>query len=144
VPAALAPLRPAREAPVMFQDQPIVRAGSVVVLRFYDIAHTIDVISAEALASAPTGAEDVSRPQLARAGQKAIAFPIPPVQLGLGTVELPLAGSSSRPEASARAYDFGVVSLALRFPVKDAPWPDFLALTNQVGHAAAAAAARTI
>ena len=36
-----------------------------------------------------------------------------------------------------------MVSLALRFPVNDAPWPDFLALTNQVGHAAAAAT-RTI
>lgn len=128
----------------MTQTHPVVRTGSVVVLRFYNIAHTIDMIAAEALASAPAGAEDVSRPQIARAGQKAMVFPVPPIQLGLGTIEMPLAGRPSRPEASARAYEFGVVSLALRFPVEDAPWPDFLAFTNRVRHDAASAASGAI
>ena len=60
-------------------SEPVVRTGAIAVLRFYDVAYSIDLARAEALAAPPVGVEGVSRRQLASTEPKAVAFGTPPV-----------------------------------------------------------------
>ncbi len=138
--------------------RPIVESGAVVVLRLYDIANEIDLARAQTLAageqeraggtsratSPEPAIEAVGRAQLTRAEPKAMTFGTPPVQLGLGTVTLPFEGTARPAEAAAKLYDFGVLSLALRFPVTDLGWDEFVALNTALDRAAAAPAAATV
>ena len=107
-------------------------AGSVVVLRLYDVAYEIDLAAVETLAAdqLPT-----ARLRLSRAEPKAIAYGSPPVVIDLGSVELagPAVGT-----AFARIYDFGAVSLWLRFDRQDLGWDDFTAYARAIDRAAAA------
>jgi hypothetical protein len=94
---------------------PAVADGDVLVYRLFDVADAVNLVRAEEVATAPK-----SRLRLAK-GQSAsaIEFPRPPLYLALGRRALPLASGPRDVEASARVYDYGVVSI--RYKVRIAP-----------------------
>jgi hypothetical protein len=116
---------PDREA----EAEPRVAVGSITVLRLYDVAYAIDLPRVESLcaASAPT-----ERIRLARAQPKAIAFGVPPVEISLGATPLSTGDGDVTAEATARVYDFGAVSLALRVPVRDVSWTGLIDRVRRV------------
>ena len=60
---------------------PGVRQGVIVAMRLYDVADTIDLAEIEAIATRVAPAA-VTRIRLRRADPKAIAFGVPPVEVG--------------------------------------------------------------
>jgi hypothetical protein len=111
--------------------EPTIRQGVIVAMRLYDIAYSIDLPEIEEIGRrlSPTA---VTRIRLQRADPKAIAFGVPPVEIGLRPIELELDGAWHAIDAIARVYDFGVVSIALRLQVADVPWREFVALSGAV------------
>ena len=97
-----------------------VEAAAVTVLRLYDVAYAIDLDRVEALGA--TQAPAVTRLRLTRAEPKAITFGVSPVEIALGPIELPAGDGAHSGSAHARVYDFGVLSLLLRFPIADVGW----------------------
>ena len=117
------------------KEFPAVETGAVVVLRLYDVANAIDLSEVERLASAQDGTS-ATRVHLARVEPKAIAYSVPPVGLSLGLVRVPLAdGREVAGNATARLYEFGAITIAIRFPVQNTEWPDFVALSRAVNAA---------
>ena len=111
-----------------------VTAGSILAYRLFDVAYAIDLGKAEET-WARTVRTGSSRGRLANTPPKAIAFGVPPVALGLGTVALPLPEGPLQATVTARLYDFGVVSIALRVPVTDLSWAAFSQRLNAVDRA---------
>lgn len=109
---------------------PRVDLGAVVALRLYDIAYAIDLSRVEALGRDLAPA--VARIRLQRADPKAIAFGVPPVEFALRPLELELGGAWRTLDATARVYDFGVVSIALRLGIEEVSWDEYVALTNEL------------
>ncbi|MGH7446737.1 MAG: hypothetical protein ACRELT_04210 [Longimicrobiales bacterium] len=113
-------------------DTPRVEAGAVIVLRLYDVAYATDLALVEKLAAERNGSS-AGRVRLTRVEPKAIAYSEPPVGLTLGRVRLRLGEDGEvTGMATARAYEFGAVSLAVRVPVEDASWEEFIALSGAV------------
>ncbi len=104
--------------------------GAIVAFRLFEIAHTIDLGRAEAIWASE--ARSASRSRLSTTPAKAVAFGVPPVVLSLDPVTLTLDGIAVQASLSARLYDFGVVSFAMRVPVAALPWADFVARLNAV------------
>ncbi|HEX6307122.1 MAG TPA: hypothetical protein VFZ69_02975 [Longimicrobiales bacterium] len=114
---------------------PGVETGAVIVLRLYDVAYAIDLAAVERLADAQDGTS-AARVRLARVEPKALAYGVPPVGLSLGAVRIPLAdGREVTAAATARAYEFGAISIVVRAPVQQATWPEFVALSRAVNAA---------
>ncbi|HEX7051394.1 MAG TPA: hypothetical protein VF188_14400 [Longimicrobiales bacterium] len=113
---------------------PRIEAGAIIALRLYDIAYAIDLARVESIGAALAPAV-VSRIRLRRADPKAIAFDVPPVEIGLRPIELELDGVWRTLEATARVYDFGAISIALRLPVADLSWPEFVARSGALKRA---------
>lgn len=87
--------------------------GDVLVYRLFDVADAIDLSEAERVVAAPA-----SRLALAGAGSPtAIELPRPPLHLALGRRTIPLRAGPRAAEASARVYDFGVVSVVYRLEI---------------------------
>jgi len=118
-----------------------IETGSVGILRLYDIAYSIDLSAAEAILE-----EDATvaahRRRLTHAEPKAIAFDVPPVQLALGPIEAPVAGQITRGQAFARVYDFGVISIHLRFLAEGIGWLELTRMANELDEWASSADAR--
>lgn len=110
-----------------------VQSATIVALRLYDVAYEIDLAAVEGIAAErlPT-----ARLRLSRAEAKAIAYGVEPVAVDMGSVELP--GVPGTANAIARIYDFGAISLWLRFDRDDLPWDDFVTAARAIGRAAAA------
>jgi hypothetical protein len=89
------------------------------VYRLFDVADAVDLAAAErALAGATGAGEGGARLRLEGAqSASAVELPRPPVQVALGQREAPLASGARRAEATARVYDYGVVSVRYRIPV---------------------------
>ena len=112
-----------------------VEAGAIIVLRLYDVAYAMDLALVERLAGERDGSS-VTRVRLTRVEPKAIAYSEPPVGLTLGMVRVPLPdGGEVTGTATARAYEFGAVSVSVRVPVHDASWDEFVALSRTVNAA---------
>jgi hypothetical protein len=111
-----------------------VSAGSILAYRLFDVAYAIDLGKAEET-WARTVRTGSSRGRLINTPPKAIAFGVPPVALGLGTVALQLPEGPLQATATARLYDFGVVSIALRVPVTNLSWAAFSQRLNAVDRA---------
>lgn len=107
----------------------IVQSGEVVALRLFDIAYATNLARAESLWAAHVGGKS-ERSRLTTTPAKALAFGVPPLLLALPTMTLALGASSVVARITARLYDFGVVALALRISVSNAPWQDFAAQFN--------------
>ena len=109
---------------------PTVTAGHVTALRLYDVANAIDLAAAEKLWALQ--ARQGARSRLTATPPKAVSFGVPPLALVLPPVALTLNGQPAQAEVTARLYEFGVVTLALRIPALDLSWEDFTALVNAV------------
>ena len=77
-----------------------------------------------------------SRGRLTATLPKAVAFGVPPVAFGLGSIALPLADTEIQASVTARLFEFGVVSIALHVAVSDLPWGEFSHRVNAVNAAA--------
>jgi hypothetical protein len=108
-----------------------VAAGAILAYRLFDLAYAIDLAKAEEnwARTARTGS---SRGRLTTTPAKAVAFDVPPVALDLGTVALDLPDGRLQAAATARLYDFGAVSIALRVPVAGLSWRAFSQRMNAV------------
>jgi len=109
---------------------PSVTAGHVTALRLFDIANAIDLAAAEKLWSLQ--ARQGQRSRLMGTPPKAVSFGVPPLSLLLPPVTLTLAGEPVEAQVSARLYEFGAVTLAVRVPAEALGWEAFSALVNEV------------
>ena len=108
-----------------------VNAGAVLAYRLFDVAYAIDLRKAEEI-WARTVRTGSTRGRLTATPQKAVAFGVPPVALGLGLVDLALPDGPVQATATARLFEFGVVSIALHVAVADLPWNEFSHRVNAV------------
>ncbi len=118
-----------RSEPVR-QSAPVVASGAVVALRLFDVAYAIDLARAEALLAERARASRRSR--LSATPPKAMTFGVPPVSLELEPVILSLDDRDVAASVTARLYDFGAVTIALRIAVTDTPWAGFVRQLNTV------------
>ncbi len=114
----------------MSETELVVSAGAIVALRLFDVAYAIDLARAEALWGAQARAS--SRLRLTATPAKAMAFGVPPLALALDPVTLELDGEPVQAGVTARLYDFGAISIALRIPVASMGWSGFVARLNEV------------
>jgi hypothetical protein len=111
-------------------SDPVIRTGAVIAFRLFDIAYAIDLAKVESVWAAR--ARTASRGRLTTTPPKAVAFDVPPVSLVLDPVQLTLGGATVPADVTARIYDFGAVSLAVRVPLHDLAWQAFIARMNEV------------
>lgn len=108
-----------------------ITSGHILALRVYDVAWSIDLAAAERLWAAHAFGP-AARAQLSATSPKAVAFGVPPLALGIGAVVLPLPGGPVQAQATARLYDFGVVSLSLRVEADGLDMQGFARLMNDI------------
>jgi len=123
----------------MSQSGLIVAAGAIVALRLFDVAYAIDLARAETLLAKQ--ARTASRSRLTATPPKAMAFGVPPVTLMLEPVTLKLDTGEVTASATARVYDFGAVTIALRVPIAGESWDSFARQVNAVDRIATDGAA---
>ena len=74
---------------------------------------------------------------------RAMTFGVAPLELALEPVTLPLKEGPVHATVSVRAFDFGIISIAVRLAVAQVPWPEFAdrleAVQRAVGSGAGAA-----
>jgi hypothetical protein len=90
-----------------------VERGALHVYRLFDVADAVDLVRSEELLAAP-------RARLRLAGAQsttALEIPRPPLLVVLGPRPLPFASGARDAEASAKVYDYGVVSVQYRLPI---------------------------
>lgn len=114
----------------MSEPELVVSAGAVIALRLFDVAYAIDLARAQALWAAQARAS--SRLRLTATPPKAMAFGVPPLALALDPVTLEFDGQAVQAGVTARLYDFGAISIALRVPVAGMRWSGFVQRLNQV------------
>jgi hypothetical protein len=88
--------------------------GWVFVYRLFDVGDAVDLAGAEAAVSAPKSRLRLEGSQ----SGSALEFPRPPLHLGLGAREVPLPSGVRVADASAHVYDYGVVSIRYRLPIR--------------------------
>jgi hypothetical protein len=120
-----------------------VTAGSILAYRLFDVAYAIDLAKAEEI-WARTVRTGSSRGRLTTTPPKAIAFGVPPVALDMGTLSLPLPEGALQATVTARLYDFGVISIALRVAVVDLSWAAFSQRLNAIDRAVGLAPATAL
>ncbi len=134
-PAAAAPPDAGSGGARMAHDDPMadprVASGSIVAYRLFDIAYAIDLPVVEKLWAEHSRAWS-TRARLSTAPAEAVAFGVPPVEIVLDPVILPLGDAAPRAGVTARLYEFGVVTFALRLPVSDLSWSAYTDLTDRV------------
>ena len=106
-------------------------SGHVLALRLFDIAYSIDLARAETR-WASHAAGRTARSRLSATPAKAIAFGVPPLAVTLDPVTLMLDNGSVEAMVTARLYNFGSVTLALRVAGNNLPWDDYVNLLNAV------------
>jgi|APCry1669190591_1035303.scaffolds.fasta_scaffold15539_2 hypothetical protein len=109
----------------------IIQSGSVTALRLFDIAYSIDLKKAEALWADRAG-QSATRSRLVSAPVKALAFDVPPLLIPLDPVTVRIGETDLRARVSARLYDFGVVSLSIRFPIEGMGWEEYTRFANAI------------
>ncbi|HWA79585.1 MAG TPA: hypothetical protein VG848_04650, partial [Acetobacteraceae bacterium] len=105
--------------------------GSIIAYRVYDIAYAIDLPAAEKLWTKRSRVWS-TRSRFSATPPEAVAFGVPPVEVTLEPVSLAIGTTALRGEATARLYDFGVVTLALRLPAGDLAWSNYVERMNQM------------
>ncbi len=116
-----------------------VTAGHILVLRLFDIAYATDLAKVETLWSTHTTGR-TSRSKLTATPPKAMAFGVAPLSVELDPVTLPLdllppGWPPVEAVVTARLYDFGAVSLALRVNTPNLAWDEYIKLLNAVDRA---------
>jgi hypothetical protein len=105
--------------------------GHILALRLFDIAYAIDLGVAQNLLARIASGQAV-RSRLVGTPPKAMAFDVPPLNVTLELVLLDLDGVMVEATLTARLYDFGAVTLALRVPGAGLDWAQFTARVNAV------------
>jgi hypothetical protein len=108
-----------------------VDAGHILAYRLFDVAYAIDLAKAEDV-WARTVRTGSTRGRLTMTPPKAVAFGVPPLALSLGTVTLALPEGPLPAIVTARLYEFGVVSIAIRAAVERLSWAAFAQRLNAV------------
>lgn len=108
-----------------------VRSGAIIALRLFDIAYSIDLKRIEDLNNERRKGVTV-RSSLLSAPVKSLAFDVPPVLLTLPSLRITVGGRSMECPLTVRFYEFGVVSISLRFPANDIPWSGLSEFANEV------------
>jgi hypothetical protein len=107
-----------------------VATGAIIAYRLFEVAYAIDLAKAESV-WARTVRTGTSRSRLTVTPPKAVAFGVPPVELALDPITLPLPAPFPA-TVTARLYEFGVVTLALHVPVADLTWAAFTQRLNDI------------
>lgn len=115
----------------MNEREPRVLSGAITAYRLFDIAYAIDLPKAEAAWAERTRLSS-TRARLLATPTKAMSFGVPPVEVSLDPVQLPLKSGLMPALLNARLYEFGVVTLAVHLSVEDLAWSEFSALMNAV------------
>jgi hypothetical protein len=108
-----------------------VTAGHILALRLFDIAYAIDLAKAETL-WARHAAGRAARTRLSATAPKAMEFGVPPLTIELGPVVVVLEETPLTVVVTARLYEFGALTLALRVPASGLGWADFASRLNAV------------
>jgi hypothetical protein len=108
-----------------------VQSGSIIALRLFDIAYSIDLKGVEELSGSIKPGAAV-RSSLLSAPVKSLAFDVPPVLLTLKPLSIVIRGRSVECPLTVRFYDFGVVAISLKVPANDMSWDSFSELANEV------------
>lgn len=116
-----------------------VSRGAIVALRLFDVAYEIDLPAIERVGEQGGGPRAL-RSHLSTTPAKAISFGVAPLLLSLPPIRLPLRSGTAEVDVSARCYDFGVIALALRLPLQDRSWPEFIAAMSEMEQAVGPAA----
>lgn len=96
--------------------------GSAVVYRLYDVGYEVLLDRVPPLLSS----DSVGRARPTQREGQALLIRNPPVTVSLGIEPVVVRGETVRAEASARVFDFGVVSLRLRVPARPGlSWEEF-------------------
>ena len=127
----------------MTSDVVFVQSGELIAMRLFDIAFAIDLVHAQRLWTLHLG-NTGSRSRLTTAPAKAVAFGVPPLLLSLDSATIEIDGVASTAHVSARLYDFGVVALALRVPVRAVPWDTFATQFNALDRSVGEASSSTL
>jgi len=94
-------------------DIPSIKKGRIIIYRLFDVASEIDLSLVEAQTR-----EGARRLRLSKyPSTKAIEFANPPVSLELQGFIKPLFGQDTKVHVTARAYDFGVISIAFNIQI---------------------------
>lgn len=92
-----------------------IKKGKIIIYRLFDVAAEIDLSLVESKAK-----EEARRLQLSKYPyMKALEFTDPPVSVVLPGFEKDLFGQKVAVHVLAKAYDFGVISLALNIPIPE-------------------------
>jgi hypothetical protein len=96
-------------------EKPLIKKGHIIIYRLFDIASEIDLSLVESKAK-----EGVRRLRLSKHPyMKALEFTNPPVSFELRGFVKPLFGQDTKINVIAKAYDFGVLSLAFDIPTPE-------------------------
>jgi hypothetical protein len=117
----------------MSGEQVTVERGSVLVYRMFDVAEAIDLAALEANARAAIGS---SRLRIARPGGQALIIKNAPVSIAHGEQEVTIADEPYRCAVQARVWDYGVISLQFRVPIRSMPWSALIAFAAAIENAA--------
>lgn len=109
-------------------------SGQIVALRLFDIAYAIDLKRAET-AWAGRSAGRAARLRLSGTPPKAMTFGDAPLDLLLEPVMLDLGRGPAEVAVTARLYEFGAVSVALRLPANGLPWAEYVRQVNALERA---------
>ena len=112
---------------------PAVTTGHILALRLFDVAYAIDLVRAEALWT-QHAAGRASRARLAVTPPKAMAFGVPPLTIMLDPVILHIDGVATQALMTARLYDFGAVTMAIRVAAGGLSWRGYTDRLNAVEH----------
>lgn len=112
-------------------DDLTVVAGQIVALRLYDVAYAIDLKRAESLWAGRS-----ARSRFSGTSPKAMAFGVPPLGIELDPVTLDFGTGPLELGVTARLYEFGALSIALRLGIAGRPWREFVALVNAIDRVA--------
>ncbi len=114
----------------MASGEPQVVSGGIVAYRLFDIAYAIDLSAAEALWTERSRASSL-RARLTTTPAKAVTFGVAPVEIALAPVSLSLGAGAVTATVTARLYDFGVVTFAVRLPAGRLAWSAYSGLMNE-------------
>ena len=116
-----------------------IQSGVLIAHRLLDAADVIDLARAESLWLARDGRSG-RRTQLLSVAPNELAFEAPPLSLVLPPVEFELDGAPVTAAMTARLYDFGAITLAVRVEVADLHWEEFVTRCNALDQALGSAA----
>jgi hypothetical protein len=95
---------------------PLIKRGTILVYRVFDIAEEVDLRGVESVLRDPAG---TARVTIARGRGNAVVIRNAPVRLNLGKVSFKLFDGTVQAELQATVWDYGVLSLVFQIPIAE-------------------------